>query len=439
MSKRELFRRYFLFFVSVLINAFSVALITKALLGTSPISSIPYVLSLFTPLTMGQYTIYMSLVLILMQMTMMTRQEIIEKKFDLINQIPVCIVFGLFIDISMNVLLSWLSPELYLLKLLSLLVGCFLLGLGISLEVKADVTMVTGEYLVHVISKFTNKEFGFVKVCFDVSLVVIACILSLCFMDGIQGVREGTVAAALLVGPVSHFVYPYWRVLDGWLYDKAEAVETADTEAHPVVITITREYGSGGHQLGEMLAKRLGIKFYDKSIISMAAKESRYSEQYISENEQRMSSNYLMNIILRDYGAPIEKGLSPSDAIFVAQSRVIRKIAKEESCVIIGRCGDYILKDIPSSSLIKVFCYSDVDDAAKRGVAEYNLDPKTAKTEIESVNRQRINHYQYYTSQKWGEPHNYNIMINTGSMGFETACELVAKIYDEKKAVEEKH
>ena len=205
MNKGELSRRYLLFLCAVFINAFSIALITKAMLGTSPISSVPFVLSLFTPWSMGLHTIFFNFLFIILEMLMMKRNEIREKKYELLLQVPITICFGLFIDLSMYAL-GWVHPEHYVVQVLTLLLGCFILGLGISFEVKADVAMVTGEYLVQVMSRFFHREFGLVKVCFDVTLVIMACILSLLFLPGLEGVREGTVVAALSVGPVVHFL-----------------------------------------------------------------------------------------------------------------------------------------------------------------------------------------------------------------------------------------
>lgn len=432
MQRNEIVRRYAFFTVSVLVNAFSIAVITKALLGTSPISGVPYVLSLATPPTMGQYTIYMNLLFIVIEMLLMGWKETRRRRYELLAQVPVTLVFGFFIDVSMHWLLSWLNPDIYILKVVSLLVGCCILGLGVSMEVKADVAMVTGEYLVNVISKTVRKEFGFTKVCFDVTLVIIACVLSLVFLGHIEGVREGTVVAALLVGPVSHVIYPHLKVFDRLLYVRREDSAGENIVRRHVVITIAREFGSGGHLLGDMLARRLGIRFFDKSIISMAAEDSEMSERFISDNEQRMSANTLLNIILRDYGAPIEKSLCPADAVFVAQSRVIRRIAAEQPCVILGRLADYILKDYPPENIIRVFCHTDRDDALRRCVDEYGRDEQAARTEIEQTNRSRVSHYQYYTGRKWGDPHNYDLTVNIGSMGLETACRLVERLYHQK-------
>ena len=437
MTKKELIRRYSFFLLSVLVNAFSIAVITKAMLGTSPISSVPYVLGEATGLTMGQYTIIMNLCFILLEMTMMKRSEIRAKWYELVTQVPVIFIFGSFIDVSLYLILPWLNPTMYILRVVTLLIGCFLLGLGISMEVKANVAMVTGEYLVQIISKFTKREFGMVKVCFDCTLVVIACTLSLIFLSGIEGVREGTVIAALSVGPISHFVYPYLKVFDAWLFDPASRKDSAAfasaTSTFPPVITITRGYCSGGHQLGEMLARKLGIKFFDKVIISMAAEESHLTEKYISENEQRISSNALLNIITRDYSAPIEKSLCPADAIFVAQSKIIRRIASEQPCVIIGRLSDYVLKDYPGP-ITRIFCYCNDDAAVRRCMNEHNLDETKAKTLVERTNRERVSHYEYYTGRKWGVPDNYDIMINTGSLSLDMACDVITRLYHLKAA-----
>ena len=429
MSKKELVRRYTLFMFSVLVNGFSIAVITKALLGTSPISSVPYVLSLITPLTMGQFTIYMNFLFIMLEMILMGKEETKAKRYELMSQVPITLCFGLFIDLSMYVL-WWLEPSYYLSQLFTLLVGCVILATGISLEVKANVAMVTGEYLVQIISKVLRKEFGFIKVCFDVTLVVIAIILSLCFLPSIQGIREGTIIAALIVGPISHFVFPYWRIFDKWLNVTPKEEEISEEgKALPIVITITREYGSGGRLLGQRVAKELGIKFYDGELISMVAEESKLPAKYIEKNEQKVSSNYLLHIIMQDYEAPIERSLSTADAIFVSQSRVIRKLAHEQSCVIIGRCADYILDDYPSTSLIKVFCYTDLEKACQRCVDVYKMEPKDIRNTVIATNKARVNHYIHYTNRKWGDPHDYNLMINTGSIPMETACAFITQLY----------
>ena len=442
MSRKELIHRYALFVFSVLVNAFSIAVITRALLGTSPISSVPYVLSLATTMTMGQYTIIMNFVFIVMEIVLMPRKEVKEKRYELMSQVPITLLFGFFIDVSLN-MLTWLIPGTYLLQVVTLIVGCFILGLGISLEVKADVAMVTGEYLVRILTRYIRWEFGYVKVLFDATLVIIACVLSLIFLGRIEGVREGTIVAALIVGPISHFVAPALKIFDSWInVDGGERVfgerETAVADERHVVITIARECGSGGRMLGEMLSRQLGIKYYDKKLIRMAAVEGQMPEEYVSENEQRIPSSVLYNLVMRDYQAPVHKSLNRTDALFVAQSRVIRRIASQEACIIVGRLSDYVLKDYPPERIIRVFCYTDPEDARRRCTQDYGVDATTVKSLIEQTNATRIAHYRYYTGREWGDPHNYNLMLNTGTMGLDMAATLVAQLYNLKdKALKE--
>lgn len=430
---KKMVRRYVFFFISILVNAFSIALITKAMLGTSPISSIPLALSLVATPTMGMFTIYFNLLFIGVDLILMTKEEIRSKWYELAMQIPITLVFGSFIDISTYWLLPWLHPEAYLLKVVTLLIGCALLGLGISMEVKANVAMVAGEYLVQNIAKVAKREFAMVKVCFDCSNVVIACAIVLPILGHLEGVREGTVVAALTVGPISHFFLPRLRIFDSLLGISQQSVIPSATSSasYPPVITITRTYCSGGHELGEKLSERLGLKLYDKTIISLAAEESKMTEQYVSATEQRMSSNALLAYILRDYDVSSERNLCPADALFVAQSKVIRRIAAMQPCVIIGRLSDYVLKDYPGP-IIRLFCYNSPDDATMRCMREHNCSKEKARGMVERTNRERISHYQYYTGRQWGSPRYYDLMLNTTSIALPLAVDMIATLYNSR-------
>lgn len=419
-------RRYILFAVSLFVNAMGIAFITKALLGTSPITSVTYVLSMFTPLTIGQWTIVLNLLFVLFELPFMTRKELKDDLRMFLLQIPISLCFGTFIDLSMN-MLYWLEPVKYIDQIIYLLVGCVILAAGITLEVKANVAMMAGEYFVRVISQRFHGEFGYVKLCFDITLVCIACLFSICFMSGIYGVREGTVAAALLVGPIVHFISPYYRCFDKWINDVKDKDAIALRNIQHVIITIAREYGSGGHLLGEMLSKELGIKLYDKEFIHLVAEKSGINEQYIKKNEQSIPSFWLKCILGKNSEQSLERSLSSDDVLFVAESKIIQELAEKGSCIIVGRCADFVLRDYPN--LIKVFCYSDLKSACVRCVQEYGVSEEKAESEIKRINHNRIAHYEYYTGEKWGEPHHYNLMINTGSIDLSVACNLIKSIY----------
>ena len=189
----------------MLINSFGVALITQAALGTSPISSIPYVLSLRFPITLGEFTFILNLVYILGQIVLLRRAF---QPIQLL-QIAVNVIFSAFIDVSMN-LLSWLQPDHIAVKLIALILGCAILGVGISIEVAPDVLVVPGEGIVRAMTQVSGKRFGSVKVFFDCTLVAIALILSFLFFHGLNGLGLGTVISALIIG---RFVNLYNRYL----------------------------------------------------------------------------------------------------------------------------------------------------------------------------------------------------------------------------------
>lgn len=194
-------RRYLIFLAGLFISSLGVSLVTKANLGTSPISSIPYVLSLNFSMTLGEFTIIFSIFLILLQLC------ILRKNFKLEHalQIPISILFGYFIDLTM-ILLSFVNPQTYLFKIIYLLAGCAILGFGVYLEVVANVAMLPGESFVRAVTVTWNTDFGTTKVMFDVSMTVIAGVLSLFFIQELKGVREGTVIAALLVGFIARLL-----------------------------------------------------------------------------------------------------------------------------------------------------------------------------------------------------------------------------------------
>lgn len=200
MEKTHIYiiRRYLLLLAGLAIMAFGVAFSIKASLGTSPISSVPYVVSLFAPLTVGTATIIMHCVFILLQIM------ILRKKYHPIQlmQLPVAFFFGYLTDFGVWAV-QGITCNHYLQQWLVCLIGIFLVAVGVSLEVKAGVVVLAGEGVVLAICKVLPVKFGYMKVGFDVTLVAIACVLSFVFTGRLQGVREGTVAAALLVGLIA--------------------------------------------------------------------------------------------------------------------------------------------------------------------------------------------------------------------------------------------
>lgn len=432
-SNAELFRRYLIFGISLLVIALGISIITRSDLGTSPITSVPYVASLNTPLSLGTYFFFFTIFLIILQVIMLGKKGILERKVELLMQFPVALVLSVFTDFGMWITAAWM-PELYYVKIVSLVIGCLVLAFGICLEVIADVTMISAEYTIQFATMRLKKDFGTIKICFDVSLVLLAALGSWLFSGRIDGVREGTIIAALITGPFVRMIMPRLAFLRNWLsgtYGNNVQAIARIGENQPLVITISREYGSGGHKLGEMLAKELGIAFYDRELITLVASESNFSEEFISKNEQRMPGSLLYQMIMQDYEAPLDKSLSADDALFVAQSRVIRRISSEEPCVIVGRCADYILKDRPNT--VNVFLYADMPHKVKRAVAEYGIAEERAASVIADTDRSRKEHCLQYTGRQWGDSRNYNVSFDTGVFSLEQTVAFLKNISDNKR------
>jgi uncharacterized membrane protein YczE/cytidylate kinase len=427
MGKAELFRRYLTFGISLFIIACGISVITRSDLGTSPITSVPYVASLNTPISMGNYFFLFTIVLIILQLLLLGKKGIMERKMELLMQFPVAFVLSFFTDLTMWATASY-NPDAYYVKLISLVIGCLILALGICLEVIANVTMISAEYTIQFVTLRLKKDFGTIKICFDVTLVCVALLCSWSLSGRIEGVREGTIIAALITGPFVRLIMPRLAFIRQWLSSETthEVPSANGTEHFPWVITISREYGSGGHQAGEQLARQLGIAFYDKELITLAAQESHFSEEFISQNEQKLPSSLLYQMILQDYEAPLDKSLSYDDALFVTQSRIIRRIASEKPCVIVGRCANYILKNRPNT--ISIFLYADMPHKISRAVAEYGIPAAKAPDIIASTDKSRSDHYFHYTGLQWGDSRNYHITFDTGIIPIAQVTEIIRNL-----------
>lgn len=214
----EKFKRYLIFLVGLFISSLGVSLVTKANLGTSPISSIPYVLSLNFSLTLGNFTIIFSLFLIALQLLILRK----DFKLEHLLQIPISILFGYFIDWTM-LILSFVHPDSYLFKVIALLIGCIILGFSVYCEVLADVAMLPGESFVRAVVQTCEREFGSTKIACDVTMTVMAALLSFVFAKELNGVREGTIIAALLVGFIARLFGRWFYFVPALLFPETDA------------------------------------------------------------------------------------------------------------------------------------------------------------------------------------------------------------------------
>ena len=409
----EKLKRYLIFLVGLFVNSLGVSLITKANLGTSPISSIPYVLSLNFPFTLGNFTIFFSIFLIVLQLI------ILRKNFKLehILQIPVSIIFGYFIDLTM-ILFSWVNPEAYIMKIVYLLIGCLILGVGVYMEVLADVVMLPGESFVRAIVLTWKTNFGTTKICFDVSMSVIAAVLSFVFAGRLAGVREGTVIAALLVGFIARLIGKKLVFLKDMIFPESVSAENENEAKEQTagtygknVIAIGRQFGSGGHDIGKVLAEKLGYDFYDAEIIQMTAGTTGYTPEFVKKKEEIMTNSLLYDLVNQMYLNTDRQDEAPKDKIFEAECQVVRNLAKKGNCVIVGRCADYVLRN--SGNCLKVFFSAPLMSRIRRVAQRQNISEGEAKATVQKNEKLRADNYRYYTRRMWGAAGNFDLSLNT--------------------------
>jgi hypothetical protein len=301
--------------------------------------------------------------------------------------------------------------------------------LGVFLLVKANLTYLPGDGFAVVVSDTFKKEFGKLKVTLDSSMVIIGLASSFLFLHRLEGIREGTVIAALLVGSLVKFYNSKIFWLDAWLGNDMPDVEPLAALPEPLgehlVITISREYGSGGHGIGQKIAKKLGIAFYDKELVNITAEKSGFTEEYIQENEQKLAGTLLDELYMQNY-AYVKDELPPSDVLFLVQSKIIRDMADKSPCVIVGRCANFILKDNPCC--FNVFIHADEEFRKSKIVNEYGVDASISNKELEKLDRERANYCREYTGADWRDATNYHIAID--SARYENEDEIADKIIE---------
>ena len=209
------------------------------------------------------------------------------------------------------------------------------------------------------------------------------------------------------------------------------------------IITISREYGSGGRVIGQLVAKELGYDFYDKEIIDMAAQESGLSPDFIAKTEQNISSGWLYNLLLGTSYAGASAGTAGqpmsghapvmplADQVFNAQRKTILALAKKGPCVILGRCADYILStsdEINKADLLNVFIYADVEAKVQRAIDYYGIPEKDARKTVIQVDKRRANHYNTFTENVWGDRKNYDMLINGSAIPREKIAQMIADV-----------
>lgn len=206
--------------------------------------------------------------------------------------------------------------------------------------------------------------------------------------------------------------------------------------AMETVITISRQYGSGGRFIGRKLAEALGIPFYDKELITMAAEESGMSKELFEKADEKAGSSLLYTLSMNSYllhGMAGVPDLPLNDKVFLIQSEMIRKVADKGPCVIVGRCADYVLRE--KENCLNVYIYSDLNDRVARATTYYGLSPERAREQMQKMDKKRASYYNFYTNLKWGRAENYDLSLNSAKVGIDGCVDVIRAFAERMEAV----
>ena len=198
------------------------------------------------------------------------------------------------------------------------------------------------------------------------------------------------------------------------------------------IVTISRQYGSGGRYIGENLAKAMGVPCYDEKLIDMVAKESGFAQSFVAEKGERMTGSLLFNIAsslsFANNGFSTNNGVTLQDEIYFTQNRIIKELADKGPCVIVGRCADYILRE--REDCLNVFIFADNESKIERAEKYFNITREEAPAVLKKKDKARANHYKYYTDQEWGMASNYDLCLNSGLIGIEGCVKAIQQVLE---------
>lgn len=198
------------------------------------------------------------------------------------------------------------------------------------------------------------------------------------------------------------------------------------------IVTISRQYGSGGRYIGENLAKAMGVPCYDEKLIDMVAKESGFAQSFVAEKGERMTGSLLFNIAsslsFANNVFSTNNGVTLQDEIYFTQNRIIKELADKGPCVIVGRCADYILRE--REDCLNVFIFADNESKIERAEKYFNITREEAPAVLKKKVKARANHYKYYTDQEWGMASNYDLCLNSGLIGIEGCVKAIQQVLE---------
>ena len=416
-------KRLLVYFTGLFIMAAGVVFSVKSALGVSPVTCLANVTYQIFGVSKGIPFLSLGVCTTLTYcLYILAEAVILRKDFKphMLLQIVASTIFGLLVEAASALLAGLPEPQTYVMRLVYLVVSMPLVAVGVMFYLAPNILPTPGEGLSLAVSRKTGFTVAKCKMIVDCCLVAASAAVSLVYFRGLVGVREGTILSALFVGLIMNQIMGVCNPALLRFVERESKVERAvavggvglDRSGRPkIVITISREFGSGGYEIGRKLAEKLGITFYDKQLEALEAEESGLPLSFVQEHEKRMSRSLVYDFTEASY-AMYNSELSPMEKLFAARTNILRRIAaSDESCVIMGRCADYILKDDPNT--FQIFIHAPTGYRAARIAETERLSADKAMLLLRSTDQGRAQHYQRLTHREWGNTRYYNLAVDT--------------------------
>ena len=430
-------RRLLIYLLGLLLMALGVVFSARSGLGVSPVGSLANVLyqiglSRGAPgwVNLGNCTIAVYCLYILAEAVILGK----DFKAGMLRQLAASFLFGQLVNLAAALLGGLPEPGSYLHRMAYLLCSVPLVAAGVMMYLSPNILPTPGDGMSLAISRKSGKSLPASKTIFDCTMVTISALTSLLAFRKLVGVREGTVICALTVGfvmrqlqkplqkPLLRFVGRESKV-DRYLEAAAQGYLLDASGKPKIIVTIGREFGAGGSEIGLRLAEKLGITFYDRQLNEVAAEQSGLSLETVEELEHHMERELVYDFKNAAYDMT-NGAISPEERLFVAQTSVIRQIAaKDESCVIMGRCADWVLYSDPNC--FRIFIHARPDARIRRAMVKYSLDETEAKRQMVSTDLSRARHYKRFTGREYGKQEYYHLGLDSGMLGTEESVEVI--------------
>ena len=430
-------KRLLVYFLGLFIMAVGVVFSVRSALGVSPVTCLANVTyQIFgvdmgiSALSLGVCTTLTYCVYILVEIVILGRNF----KPTVLLQIVASTIFGMMVTLATKVFGFLPYPESYPMRMLFLLCSIPLVAVGVMLYLAPNILPTPGEGLSLAVSMRIGKPVASCKTITDCCMVVVSTLVSLIYFHGLVGVREGTVICALLVGVVLRQMQKACQPRLLKFVERESKMERAiqaaaggyrvDATGKPkIVIAIGREFGSGGYEVGQKLAQRLGVTFYDQQLIEVESRESGLSVAEIQEMEKHMARELAYDWLNANYAMSNDE-LPPAERLFAAQTAIIRNIAAgDESCVIVGRCADYILYDDPNC--FRIFIHARPSARIDRIMKQFDCGEAEAAQQMNCTDTARARHYKHFTGRNYGSQQYYHLAVDSGQIGVDGTVDVI--------------